>query len=277
MSNMLIDESPLLIIPSLATVIGLNESILLQQVHYWLITNRKARHKEDFFRGKWWCYNKLELWQKENFPFWSLMTIRRTIKSLEEKGLLLTCQPKSYNRTKYYSIDYEKLEQVISAMCSNCTDGSVQDEQITTVQDEQMLTETTTETTNRDEGEGKPSRFGIFSFEGKDDSIPEIEPKKERKPRALADWQKDPRMQVYYGFFKLWPKNEQRPYICNQVQDLQLWKNTVEWWMLSGYKPMNIKGMLDVYKQGGPKDYKSNGNSYHNNQPEREHIAAEEY
>ena len=34
--RLLIDEPPLMVLPSLAAVIGLNEAIMLQQIHYWL-------------------------------------------------------------------------------------------------------------------------------------------------------------------------------------------------------------------------------------------------
>ena len=35
MSKLLINEHPLQVLPSLATKIGLNEAIVLQQIHYW--------------------------------------------------------------------------------------------------------------------------------------------------------------------------------------------------------------------------------------------------
>jgi len=41
MSKLLIDEYPLQVLPSLAVIYGLNEAIILQQVHYW-IKDRKA-------------------------------------------------------------------------------------------------------------------------------------------------------------------------------------------------------------------------------------------
>ena len=37
MSRLLIDEPPLQVLPSLAREIGLNEAIMLQQIHYWLL------------------------------------------------------------------------------------------------------------------------------------------------------------------------------------------------------------------------------------------------
>lgn len=36
MSKLLIQESPVMIIPSLAVKIGLNEAVILQQIHYWV-------------------------------------------------------------------------------------------------------------------------------------------------------------------------------------------------------------------------------------------------
>ncbi|MED5041081.1 DnaD domain protein [Geobacillus stearothermophilus] len=105
MSKFLLDEKPLIILPSLAKEIGLNEAIILQQLHYWLQESQNIRD------GYKWVYNTYEDWQKQ-FPFWSKNTIIRAIKSLEKKGLIVTG---NYNKlaidnTKWYRIDYEKLE-----------------------------------------------------------------------------------------------------------------------------------------------------------------------
>jgi len=35
-SSLLINESPLQVLPSLAVLVGLNEAIVLQQTHYWI-------------------------------------------------------------------------------------------------------------------------------------------------------------------------------------------------------------------------------------------------
>ncbi|MFD2442591.1 conserved phage C-terminal domain-containing protein [Bacillus sp. CGMCC 1.16607] len=106
MSRLLINESPVMIIPSLAIKIGLNEAVILQQIHYWLGI---SKHK---IEGRTWVYNTYEEWQKQ-LPFWSVSTIKRTIRSLEMLGLLLS---ENWNRmkmdkTKWYSIDYEKLQE----------------------------------------------------------------------------------------------------------------------------------------------------------------------
>jgi len=106
MSRLLIKESPVMIIPSLAVKIGLNEAVVLQQIHYWLGI---SKHK---IQGRTWVYNTYEEWQKQ-LPFWSVSTIKRTILSLEMKGLLLSANfnQMKMDKTKWYSIDYDKLQE----------------------------------------------------------------------------------------------------------------------------------------------------------------------
>lgn len=106
MSRLLVNESPVMIIPSLAAKIGLNEAVVLQQIHYWLGISK--HHIE----GRTWVYNTYEEWQKQ-LPFWSVSTIKRTIRSLEMLGLLLSenWNQMKMDKTKWYSIDYEKLHK----------------------------------------------------------------------------------------------------------------------------------------------------------------------
>jgi len=48
---MLFDKYPLVINPRLAALIGLNEAIILQQVHYWIKLNEED--KKNFEEGRW--------------------------------------------------------------------------------------------------------------------------------------------------------------------------------------------------------------------------------
>ena len=139
LDNLLLDERPLLVMPRLATLIGLNEAIVLQQVHYWL--KQKEQRQQDYIDGHYWVYNTYEQWQ-EQFPFWSIMTIRRTITKLENKGLLIVGNHNKagFDKTKWYSIDYATLYSLDSPsvqnehiVCSNWYDGSVQNEQTNTI------------------------------------------------------------------------------------------------------------------------------------------------
>lgn len=107
-AKLLINEPPLQVLPSLATYVGLNEAIFLQQVHYWL-TNPKLGREVD---GQKWVHNSLAEWQAQ-FPFWDENTIRRTVRNLEGDGLLLTrddLNQNSYDRTKWYSLDYSRID-----------------------------------------------------------------------------------------------------------------------------------------------------------------------
>jgi hypothetical protein len=105
MSKLLVNETPMMVLPKLATKIGLNETIFLQQLHYWL---KESKHVHD---GHQWVYNTYEGWHGQ-FPFWSISTIRRIISKLEQEQLIITG---NYNRlkldkTKWYRINYEALE-----------------------------------------------------------------------------------------------------------------------------------------------------------------------
>lgn len=149
MSPLLINEHPLMVLPGLATRIGLNEAIILQQIHYW---TRDQRHVID---GYSWTYNTVEEWRKQ-FPFWSNATIRRSVESLIEKGLLLKrkLSENRFDATLWYAIDVEVLASMSEQIdllkmskweCSKRANGSAQNEQITSTE---TSTKTTTETTS---------------------------------------------------------------------------------------------------------------------------------
>lgn len=133
MSKMLFDSQPLVIDPDLATRIGLNETIILQQLHYWIIINTKAG--KNYVNGYYWTYNSLEGWSKQ-FPFWSTKTISRTITRLRDKNLLIVDNHNKQrrDRTHWYRINYEELEKLKTSQKDNmsicnetiCPNGSGQ-------------------------------------------------------------------------------------------------------------------------------------------------------
>lgn len=110
MSKLLLDDEPLIVLPSLATAIGLNESIFLQQLHYWL---QRSKHEID---GRKWVYNTFDKWQ-EQFPFWGYNTIRRIVEKLKKSGIILTGNFNSskIDNTTWYTIDYEKVDELTTA------------------------------------------------------------------------------------------------------------------------------------------------------------------
>lgn len=166
MSKLLINESPLQVQPSLAMAIGLNEAIFLQQLHYWM---GASRHHHD---GKKWVYNTYSDWLLQ-LKYLSLPTLKRTIKSLKDRGLLSVerFDKLRSNQVNYYAINYDVLAiieaniyQAIDSIdqlkmsqssSSNCTNAVAQNEPIHQLkmsqsplaQNEPMLTREYQETT----------------------------------------------------------------------------------------------------------------------------------
>lgn len=132
-----------------ATEYGLNEAIIAAKL---LRLLNKLTGAIDEAGNKWVRFT-LEEWAKE-LPFMSGMTIRRTLESLEKKTIMLT---RTFaGRSKWYRLNPDFIddnaivqneqlppengpsvqnEQLVSVQneqinCSNCTDTSVQNEQL---------------------------------------------------------------------------------------------------------------------------------------------------
>lgn len=152
-SKLLISEPPLQVLPSLAVKIGLNEALVLQQIHYWLL---QSKHKHD---GRAWIYNSYEEWQKQ-FPFWSKNTLWRAIKSLENQGLVLAgnYNIRKTDRTKWYTINYDAVALLDTPADPRIENASPQNGEMASPQNEAMhhpntgrpLPETNSETTPRE-------------------------------------------------------------------------------------------------------------------------------
>jgi hypothetical protein len=107
MSRLLVNECPVMVVPSLAVKLGLNEAVVLQQIHYWVEASLHV------VEGRKWVYKTYREWQRQ-LPFWSESTIKQAIRSLESQGYLLS---ENWNRlkldkTKWYTIDYERLKDL---------------------------------------------------------------------------------------------------------------------------------------------------------------------
>jgi hypothetical protein len=109
----------------LAVFLGVPAAVVLGKVHMWL--NRECT-VDNIFDGRRWVYNPYKRSDKkkekgireghsweENFPFYSLNTIKRAFNKLEGLGLLLSGEFNKLDgdRTKWYTIDYAKLEELL--------------------------------------------------------------------------------------------------------------------------------------------------------------------
>ena len=96
--------------PALAVEIGLNESIVLLQIEYWISVS------QHFIDGQRWTYQSVREMQKKVFPFWSIATINRTVQSLLQKGYLIegNFNKAKYDKTRWFALNFEKLSELKS-------------------------------------------------------------------------------------------------------------------------------------------------------------------
>lgn len=101
--SLLLKVKPLVVSPELASRIGLNEAIVLQQICYWLEDTTSGVE----YDGKRWVYNSIDAWN-EQFPWWTGKTIQRTVSSLKNMGLIYVdrLKKKQHDQTNYYAINY---------------------------------------------------------------------------------------------------------------------------------------------------------------------------
>lgn len=175
--NLLIQEPPLQVLPSLAVRIGLNEALVLQQLHYWLL---RSPHDDN---GERWIYNTYDQWT-DQFPFWSERTLRRIFGSLEGQGVVSSRQNMnrdSRDRTKWYTINYQNVQTHVDNLAGSQagqSDRSHPAKLAGSSLNRDYVTETTAETTSTTT---KQDRFNQFW---------EAYPRKKAKGNAERAWSK---------------------------------------------------------------------------------------
>jgi len=104
MSHINFDESFVIAGTSAFKSIGLNETIILQRLHYWVNWKKKAEPNSN----EHWIYNSLKGWH-EQFPYISERTIQKCLSNLEGKGFIQT-KFSRFRRKKFYTIDYDQCK-----------------------------------------------------------------------------------------------------------------------------------------------------------------------
>lgn len=121
-SAKLINEDPLLVLPSLACEIGLSHAIVLQQIYF---RTYKKEPDEDGFR---WCWDTYATWREEVFPFWTERTIGELFRSLADMGRIVSKKApgrSNWDKTRAYSINFlfEREEEISSPMRKKVPQG----------------------------------------------------------------------------------------------------------------------------------------------------------
>jgi hypothetical protein len=218
MGNLLISEPPLQVLPSLAVKVGLNKAIVLQQFHYWLQRSNNIRD------GYKWIYNSFPNWNKQ-FPFWGLNTLKRAVNGLEKDGYLITANynKAGFDRTKWYRIDYSKLNMSRPSTQNGSKNGSEWDD--VTAQNgstnTNRLPETTTETTK----ENSAAVAAPSSIESDFEEVWSAYPNKKGKKQA-------------FNHYKYWRKKSAKhsnDYLFNQLKLYKQYISQNKDW----YRPMD--------------------------------------
>jgi hypothetical protein len=155
-SRLLINTPPLQVLKPLAVKYGLMEAVILQQIHFRLGGEWNVKE----FEGRMWVRCTLANWLERDFPWLSMMTLRRIMSDLENQGLILRTKALNADtgdQSYWYSLNYSKLgceeaEAIVQTehMCLGRTepvetaqeddsDACVLDERGSTVQNEQLI------------------------------------------------------------------------------------------------------------------------------------------
>ena len=171
-SKLLINEPPLELIPTLAEFIGVNEALFVQQLHYWIISEQYGTVKD----GRVWIRHSIASLQKKKFRFWSAPTIKRLLTGLLKRGIILKRTDLNLNgadRTPWYSLDYDRLEEVCIEEAERIRAHGEEDEE----EREEEFHET------------KSSRHGIKMIPPRDEIVPprdEIVPPRDQNDPATG-------------------------------------------------------------------------------------------
>lgn len=223
-SKLLINEHPLQVLPGLAKAIGLNEAILLQQIHYWTVDSQKIHD------GKKWTYNSATEWKKQ-FPFWSESTIRRAVNSLRKQQLIYTTS--EYNKmpmdkTLWFSINYDSLNRLTIPSSQN--DHTIQSDCIDeVVKMDRAIPENSTKTSTEKQTKRQQVDYEIDFKEFYNLYPKKVDPSAARKAYAKQRKMKVTHEQIMYGIKRF---NEE---IKLTGMDRQYIKNPSTWLNAGSY------------------------------------------
>lgn len=97
----------------MAVTYGVDEAIMIWNLQFWIEHNRaNGMHLHD---GRYWTWNSVEAFT-EIFRFWTRGQIRRILKSLEDKGVIMTgnYNQSAYDRKTWYAFTDQFLQMHLS-------------------------------------------------------------------------------------------------------------------------------------------------------------------
>jgi len=115
MNKLLIDEYPLMVLPTFAKKIGLKNAIFVQQVYFLTQTKHQNNDIYTYKDNHMWVFNNIDEWHENYFPFFSKRTLKRVIKKCEDEGYIISTNKynkSEYDKTKWYRINHEKISEL---------------------------------------------------------------------------------------------------------------------------------------------------------------------
>jgi hypothetical protein len=68
------------------------------------------KRNQNVIQGQRWVHNTYAAWLQQ-LPFWTEEGLKRIILGLENDGIIKSFQGRTNQKTKFYTIDYEKLQE----------------------------------------------------------------------------------------------------------------------------------------------------------------------
>lgn len=256
MSKLLINETPLQFLPTLALALGGERpAIAIQQLHYMLVTPRMSEER----KGRRWVRASYAQWQEEFFPCWSEQIIRRVFTDLRNQGVVIYAQHEiaSGDATGYMSIDYNALESLphvaLSATCpvtdhvSKSNTSHVSGSSIDHVSDSDTSSISKKRgKEKRERGASRPARPTVEAPA----SLKNQKSPNSKRPGWMGPVEPDPRISAWRAFTTNAPLNKvQEDAILTQVTDCALWESILKKAMLY-HSRANVAKFLDYYAAG---------------------------
>lgn len=105
-------------IDTIAVEVGVNEAIMLSNIHHWVMSNKAAGR--NCYDGKYWTYDTVNSYTAK-YPFWTIQNVRTILKHLEKGGYIESgCYNKlKFDRTKWYTLTEKGLSLFNNAFVSS--------------------------------------------------------------------------------------------------------------------------------------------------------------
>lgn len=264
----MLDDYPIVTPVPLAVAFGLNGAIVIQQIHYWLVNNARRDNRDNYRAGRWWTYNTYEAWQAENFPFWTVRTLRRIFQELEAQGVLISKAWRAHERdmTKWYTINYMTVAQGLLKI-------GYKTSRIRQLSEYAGQLDTPENTENRGENRGRMDEAKLDTSMRPNwptVNYTETTPETTTKKRAAGDTpparksKRDPRtdhpaIQAIREVTKRYPSKDIYDYLIGRLgdqPDVEVLRETWQAWRAADNKPSNWGGIIDWYQSGQRKNGK---------------------